>query len=469
MTLTLKINTVDKSSDVDWTSVQKTEGLTREADTLGFLIKKTPSKTVPALGSSVELFDGATLIFGGTITERNEYNIGGILLGYNFKCKDKTHDLDRQLVVKAYENQTAEYIVKDIISTFTTGITDTNVSTTTPTLGSVKFNYEQPSQCFKKIADIIGYDWYVDYTGDVHFFDSSLIPAPFEINDEDGKLEWQTLTFDRNIIELKNSIVVRGGEYKSTISEANVVDTYTADGTQRVFTNIYRYSNVQVKVAGVAKTVGIDNIDDPADYDCLYNFQEKAIKFPEASKPTAAQVVKVFGDAYIPLIAKVRDQISITAYGLSEHVEIDKTIVSISEAEALAKGLLDKWNEGSSEGYFKTTESGLLTGQTIKINSTIYGVNQSYKITRITGRTRSNSSIEYTVNFVSSGEYNFTDIMIDLISKGRRNVDINANEVLQRLELFDESIGATDSLGTPSKTTGPYLYGTAVIGFSTYS
>src|SRR3989344_62625 len=457
--LVLKINNTDRSSWIDWERLVKQEGLTKEVDSLEFVIRKTASKPIPGLGDDIVLEEDSVRIFGGTAVARQEYIVGGILFGYAIKCKDYTHDLDKKLVVKNYINQAARAIVLDIISSFTTGFTTANVAATTPTIDSIKFNYEQSSKAIQKVADLIGYDWYADYDKDIHFFDESTKTAPFEITDTGGKLEWRTLNFDRNILELKNSVFVRGGEYLSTIIEANAVDKYSADGTQRVFSNIYRYKNITVKVAGSSKTIGIDNITDPATVDCLYNFQEKAIKFRDDNKPTAAQEVKIYGDAYIPLIAKVRDQISIASYGEYQHIIVDKTITSVSEAQTKAKAELNKWAEGSWAGSFKTVQTGLETGQQIRVNSAAFGLDKYFKINSIVGKARSSSQIEYQVFFIASGEYNFTDIMAALLGKDKQNIEVSDDEVLQRLETFPEPIIIAD-LPEAIKRTPPYKWGT---------
>lgn len=456
--LVLKINGTDRSSWINWESLTKTEGLTKEVDTLAFRIVKTPSKTIPILGEDITLFEDSIKIFGGVIIQRQDYIVGGVLMGFDIKCKDYTQLLDNKLVVKSYIGQTARAIILDILATFTSGFTSSNVAVTTPTIASIKFNYEQVSKALQKLADLCGFDWYPDYNKDIHFFDESTMSAPFEITDIGGKFEWPTLNFDRNLMELKNSAIIRGGEYLSSISSGNSVDKYSADGTQRVFNCIYRYTNVVVTVAGSSKTVGIDNIDNPASFDCLYNFQEKAVKFRDDNKPSSSQEVKIYGDAHIPLIAKVRDQVSISTYGEIEHIQVDKSITSVSEAQTKAKAILDKWSEGSSAGSFKTTQTGLQTGQQIKINSTAFGVNQYFKINRIIGKARGSDHMEYQVFFIASGEYTFTDIMMGLLSKDLQNIDISNDEVLQRLEIFPESVSVADVL-LAVKKIAPYKWG----------
>jgi hypothetical protein len=459
MSLVLKINGTDRSSWINWPSLKKTEGLTKEPDTLAFSIKKTPSKTIPSLGDTVELYENSVKIFKGTITERIESIIGGLLLGYDFNCKDPSYQFDKLLVVKAYSNMAADDIVKSIIDTFTTGFTYANVSAGSATISTIQFNYELPSQCIQKIADMVGWDWYVDYNNDIHFFDETAVSAPFGIDDTSGNLEWQTLSFDSNILELKNSIIVRGGQYAQTLTDTTAVDKYIADGTQRVFTNIYQYANVTVKKNTTVLVVGIDNIDDPATKDVLYNYTEKAIKFRDDNKPSNGDTVKIYGDAQIPLIVKVKDNVSVVNYGEFQHIEIDKTISSINEAKLVAKSLLAQWTQGSWQGSFNTTKTGLTTGMQIQINSPVYGINQSFKINRIIGTAIGNDRMEYTVNFLASGDTNFTDIMIGLLGQNTQNLVISNNEVLERLEDFTESMTMSDSLSVANITSGPYQWG----------
>ena len=88
-----------------------------------FQILKTPSKTIPDISDEVTLEEGAVKIFGGVVVERNEVSRGGLLLGYQIRCKDYSQFLDRKVVTKSYANQTARAIVLDIIATFTSGFT----------------------------------------------------------------------------------------------------------------------------------------------------------------------------------------------------------------------------------------------------------------------------------------------------------------------------------------------------------
>lgn len=454
--LTLKINTIDRSSSVDWSSLSWVSILTKEVDRFEFNIKKTSAKTIPALGDTIELLEDGLKLFGGILVERNEKIIGGILIGYDCRAKDWSAKLDGKLVVKSYANQTADAIVQNIIITYTTGFTVVNVKPSV-SVGSIKFNYEQVSRALTQLADQINWDWYVDPDKDIHFFDEETATAPFNLDDTSGNYEWATLEINNTILNLKNYVFVRGGEYKKTISEANSVDSYLGDGTKKTFQLAYKYDNITVKKGGVVQTIGTDQQTDPATVDLLYNFNEKFIKFTAA--PANAATVVIFGDAFIPIIAAVRDQGSIATYGEFQQAKIDKSIASVSEAQSRAKTELKKYSESTFEARFKTTKTGLRVGQQIQVGSVIRGFpTKKFKINRINGKARGNDHMEYEVFLIASGEITFTDIMVGLLSKDNKNITIATNEVLQRLEVFSEGITLADAL-TSYKRTPPYTWG----------
>lgn len=456
--VTIFINSVERTSWIDWRSVTWDIGMTKEPDILQFAMKENSTRTIPNLGDEVVFkIDGVTQ-FSGLIVERKQ-KTGGMVKTYTFKCKDGQFDLDKLLVAKHYENMTVTDIVLDIVATFTDGtFTTTNVAADTPELTSIKFNYETVSKTFQRLADLIGYDWYVDADKDIHFFLAEDVAAPFNIDDTSGNLNFRTLNFNRNILELKNSIIVVGGDFKTTYTDDETPDVYKANGTDRTYKLIYQYDNIQVTVDDVAQDVGIDNITNEDDVDVLYNFQEKAVKFRENNKPTDGQVIKIFGDAFVPLIAQVTDSISVDTYGERQTLVKDNRITSIPEARSVAKAAIAQWATGSYEGSFTTQEGGLRAGQMITINSTHFGVNKQFKINKVSAKMIDPQLLEYSVTFIASGKVTFTDLMVGLL--GRSNAfDLTDSDVLRRLALMRETLGLADSLSV-SSTSAPYYWGT---------
>lgn len=469
--LTLKRNNTDISSSIDWPSLQWTQVLTKEVDRLEFLIKKTPAITLPALGDEILMLEDGVKLFGGILVERNEKILGGVLLGYECKCKDWSHKLDGKLVTKKYTNQDPRTILLNIISTYTSGFTTNNVKTAGFNISTIKFNYEQVSRAFTQLADQIGWDWYVDPDKDVHFFDVETAVAPFQLDDSGGKFEWKTLELNQTVVNLKNYIFVRGGEYSKNYTATTTVDVYKGDGTRTVFPLAYGYDNVTVDKNGVAQTIGVDQKDDPATVQVLYNFNEKFVRFTTA--PLATDTIKVYGDAQIPIIVAVRDQVSMNAYGEFQQAIIDKAILSVAEAQSRAKSELEKYSANVWEGRFKTTQKGLLCGQQLTINSTIRNLNKKFKITRVVGKARGSDHMEYEVFLLASGQVTFTDMMVGLLTADKKNIEIASNEVLQRLEFFTEEAQIAEAV-IVTKKARPYTFGVGgsndgKFDFSTFS
>lgn len=522
--------------------------LSKSPATVTFEMEGTKSP-IPLTGQSITITEGGTDIFNGTIVERADALSGGQMIPrYAFTCMDGFYEMDRVLVTKAYNDTDAVTIIQDIVDNFMTGFT-LNAPTTSPSVNTARFNYEQPTRCITKLASEIGWDWYVDPNNVVQFFPESDLVAPVEITDDAGTLEFRTLSFDQNVTELRNRVYVRGGRYSDPISEADAVDLYESNGIDQTFPLVYRYSDVQVTVNGVAQDVGVDFInqmidleatlsdgtadgtttdklvDSAADFitdgvsigdqvknttdetyaivtaidsstqlslnrdiivsgegyqirerlkDCLYNFQEKLVRFPEGTL-LPGDVCAVFGDAQIPLIVQAEDPDSIATYGVREGIEIDKSIVSIEEAELLGFARVDQWKEGSKEGSFQTRETGFIVGQMLTINSVKFGIDTTYKINKVRGRMNGHNELIYDIDFLKSGQTTFTDIVIGLIGKSREEIEISPNEVIQRFRKVDDAFSFSDEIVSQISSSPPYHYGPVTSGnearynFATYT
>ncbi len=453
--ITLKINTVDKSSLIDWQSCRKEEVLTKEPDYLEFLIRNNPSKTYrPALGNDVKLYDDATVIFGGVVVETEDTLSGGLLKHFRVRCKDYTQTLDRYLVSKTYTAMTADAIIADIISTFTDGtFTGTNVAAPI-TIAKIAFNYLSVSQALQKITESIGgYDWYVDYAKDIHFFQNASISAPFSLTDTSANFIYESLDISQDTSQLRNSITVRGGDFQGT----SVDNQQVADGKQRVFfvgydlTTFLAYKALAASPTSFsALTVGADGKDNPASFDTLYNPNQGLLIFPDASKPAINDVVKTTGIPIFPLITQQQDVPSVALNGEYQYVIIDKTIKSKDAANQRAQAELLKYSTVLTKGSFTTRTSGLRTGQTISIACTNQGITGSYKIERIATSLRTPSSVTsdllFEVSLVSTVDVTMVDILNKLLVKDpAAQLDIGQNEVVDRIYTMPEAITIGES------------------------
>jgi hypothetical protein len=164
----------------------------------------------------------------------------------------------------------------------------------------------------------------------------------FSITDTNGNFLWNSLENKESIINLKNSIYIRGGERKLTIAAADARDKYVGNGSQKksLLSGIIMFSNMNVSVNGVDQLIGTDNQTDESIVGVLYNAGNRFIRFPIA--PTNGHAIIVSGDASVPILANIRDETSILTYGEYQDIIIDKSITSVSEARARGVAELSK-------------------------------------------------------------------------------------------------------------------------------
>lgn len=468
MSVILKVNSVDKSSMIDLKSIKKHEVITKEADTLEFLIKNYGTKTYqPVLNDDVTLFNGSTKIFGGIIVELKETVIG-MSKFLKVYCKDYTHLLDRQLVSKSYTSQSAHDIIADLISTFTTGFTTTNV-VAPDTIASVKFNYITVSQAITKLASMLpNFDWRVDYDKDIHFFEVVTNPSPYDLSDSNDSYAYNSLELKQEITQIKNEIIVRGGK---AISSGVANEYFDGDGTKLIFTLGTEFNTTpSVTVGGVAKTVGIANVDVAASFDCLWDAANKTISFRGGTVPASGTAnVRVYGTYFYPLIFRKQNQVSIATYGLFQYIIVDKNITSVDEANARADAELAKYATPVYSGSFLTYSDGLIAGQYITVSSLIRGASQGYKIQSIDTIMRTTTTLQYKVSIQSAEDITMNDILRKLLLEDIADqIGIDTAENVQRYVEFEEELTSTDSVAAPTKTSPPYVWGTMVWGFFTW-
>lgn len=465
MSVQILINGIDKTTSILSKSFSLDRALTNQVDTVKFsILRKSPSDYKPSILDDIKIYDSAQCLFGGQIIEINSESEGVNVETVECQAKDYSYSMDSNLVIEVYQNMTVGNIIADIISSYLIGFTGTHVSAPI-TVGYVAFNYEYPTKCLQQLAELINYDWYVDENKDIHFFSKGTVSAPFGITDTNGKVINDTLALNSNISNLRNSIIVRGGQYLGSLTSEKQV----ADGQAIIYKQGYQYNSVFVKVNGVSKTVGIDNIDDPTTKDCLYNYNEKFIRFPDASKPANGIVVEVGGYPYIPVIVKINDVASISQYGKREFKIIDKSINSKQGARDRAQAEIAGWSQSLKEGGFETYQGGLNVGQQININSVSRGINQDYVISRITTRMHSPTDFIHNVTLVTTKTFGMVEFLQKLLMEKDKEINISQDEVLDYLTSFGDDMSFDDQVNTPTKSSPPYLWGSFEWGYATWS
>lgn len=459
MALTVTIGGTNRTRDLMYGSLKINNVITKRPDSCQFSLITPEYTTAPTMGQEVIVYDGATKIFAGVIIDLEEGAEAKKLLRYDVKCTDYVRLLSRKLVPATYTGQTVEAIIDDLITNYAqSGFTTNNVSCL-KVINYIGFNYKPLDKCIEQLANLVGFDWYVDEDRDLHFFAKGTKSAPTDITDDGGVVEQESLVIRRDNSQIKNVIYVRGGEYLGTTFTSEI----QADGVETIFNLPGRYNDLSVTLTGDPLTVGIDNISDPNSVDVLYNYQEKFIKFKEADKPSAGATIRYAGAPYIPVIVKERHPQSINTLasaeggtGEYEFLIVDKTILSKEAARERARAELDAYKETISEGEFVTEYPGFLAGQTVRITSALRGIDEEFILNnvRIT-EFGTGGSLKYQCSFVTTKTMGILDYLQRLLLSSTEVIEVAKDEVIDTVEAFDETFGISDTTFTASVSHNP--------------
>lgn len=467
MAVTVTIDAVDRSSLVVFNSVRKTDNLNQSVDLLEFDIRKYGASLTyaPSLGDEVVVTRDGDTIFGGVIIRISETIMASKILGYHVECADFSQYLKRKLVTERYENMTVAAIITDIISNYTTdGFTSVNAGSTL-VIDSISFNRITVADALEKLAKAISYVWYVDYDKDIHFFPKNTELAPFNLTDSSNNYIYNSLEIVEDLSQVCNSVLVQGGE---TLGAGTRTEYWSGDATRTHFPLSNKFASLPtVIVGGVAQTVGVEYLDDDASFDCMWNFNEKYLRFTAGNVPgSGTNNIVITGNYLYPIVVSVPSPASQVAFGVYEFAITDRSIRSQAEAIARAQAELTSKQNQLYEGQFRTYEDGLRSGQVITITSTQRSKSLSVLIQSVSSKMRDplGTSMEYTVKFATLRSIGIIEYLQDQLRS--KEVIVDDEETLLNFYPLTDSAGCTDGLGTPSKTNGPYVIGTALMGYS---
>jgi hypothetical protein len=454
-TYNITINSIDRTADVKAGTLSIDDIINDYQNTCSFDIYNLSGNGIPSPDEEISItLDDGTKIFGGLLVfvGLNE-QLGGGEVAARVRCVDFTRLLDRNLVRKTYENETDADIIKDIIDTYApdAGITTTNVVEGV-TIDQISFNYVQISQAFRRIAELTGRNWYIDYDKDIHYFPLTTSQAPFDIDSSNA--DYEKLVINKDATQIKNRVYVRGGTKRSESTTWSTI----GDGETRTFTLPDKPHDVTVTVNDVEETVGIKHIDDEADYDWLLNFQEKYLEQGTGGTTlTDSDTLEMTYTYDIPILVALEDAASIAEHGVQEFAIFDKQIATTNAARDRASAELTDYANNLIEGVFDTYEPGFVSGQYININLTDYDVNDDYIVQRVIARSLGGGTYIYTVSIASAKTLGIIKFLIELLESNRNIITLDDNEAIDELLNVSDSLlsdSLLDSLTIDS--AGPY-------------
>lgn len=455
MGVVIQIEGVDRSSVVKMGSLNITDRINQATDLASFSIEKYPSQTfVPEVNQEVIITVDGTRAYGGVIVEVAHSMLTPTSIIYDVTCKDYSHYLDRLLVIERYTDTNVQAVILDLIDRYADdyGFTGDGVMGADIPVASVSFNEIKLSDCLDKLARLTGCYWYVDYFQDIHFFKKSTELAPFDLTDTSGNYIYMSLALKDDFSQIRNSVKVRGGE---AIAEERT-ELLTGDGEKDTFPLANKFSELPVvEVDGYPVDVGIDFLQNDIDFDVMWNFQQKYLRFTAGNTPGAPLSgetnISVTGLPLKPIVVQRVDSVSIARYGLFEHSIRQDTIRSRDEALQFALADLQSYADKISAGSFQTYTPGLKSGQTIRINSALRDWNELCIIQGVTFTMLTPTDYKWSVDVATVKTLSVVEFLQKLLLKDR--IEAGEDETLLNFFQFSDAFTMNDLLGDITATT----------------
>ena len=409
---------------------------------------------------------------GNDASNYNEYNISHV--GQNYEdcwswesvilaepdSVTGTPDLETvdwiQLAMTATGSIAAGDIFFDQMQATSGGFTLVNVSRGISKFENFPAAFIKPTALMEDMSKRQSMYWFIDREKDVHLFTTNAETSPFNINTTEET--WGDLTIERDLETLRNRVPVRGAE---TVSANQYEQIETADGTQTSFRLDYKPSDLHVFVddtgvgdAFVEVTVGVENLNDEADYEFMMNFQEKFVRNSTHSTLEAGDLIKFVYYPYIPVIVQVVDTASVSRMkaitggdGLYDApIIIDERIRTFTEARKRAQVELDLYSNAVVTCSFQTNKEGLHAGQIIRITDAARNVDDDFVIQKLSARTVAGEYDDvwsYSVTCASSlfGLIEFFQLLMKRSSK----IPSDVTEGIQLVYNMDDVIELEDA------------------------
>lgn len=463
-TLYITINGMDVSTKEVSQTLGITQELTHDADSCSFTVRD-PGFTIRE-GMEVQVYVGDTsdMRFAGIINSAPARPIATMnVMEYQVNCGDYSRVFEYKRVAETYQNKTCKYIIEDLITNYVAtawGITTVNVATG-PTIEEISFNYLTPADCIRKICNETGYSWYVDYNKDVHFFASETMSAPYAI-DEASSFLWKNLEIEPDMSQVRNKVTVIGGSFLSS----PITESFVGDNTTDTYTLSYKSHNTTITEDGVAKTVGVENITDPATVDYLVSYWEKKV-IRTAGNLGLGVTLAVTYSYDVKVITQAEDiaaQAAVLALeggdGIHEERIVDDSITSVTEAQQIALAEIRENAYPVIRGRFETFQDGFSVGQLLTValaTDTTY--NGTYQIQRVAARCISGELFYYTIQF-SVRRVKVEDLLVKLLKKSDVSTS-EGQEGIDKIEFVNEEVECADTVSTilTDITATPFKWG----------
>lgn len=459
-----EIGGVDRTADYIGHSLKIERALSYAIDACTLKVRGT----APAWGDEVTVADGATVLFSGICLKPSQVDDmpGHETQVWQVDCHDYTALLAGREVTEVYESMTADAIFLDLATKYAPAFTTTGVQSGGPTVDYLAFADTPLPDCFKKLCEISGWQWFPDYARDLHFYALVSGGAAPLVLIPDGRFTGFGYAVD--IQGIRNRVKVRGG---SALSEP-FTHSFVADGTRRQWSLPHKPHDITLTVDGVAKTVGIEHVHDEAAFDYLMNFEQAYIMASaQTVTPVAGTALAVVYTYDIPVIAQADDEDSqallaaaLGTTGVFEHTVTDDTINTLEAAMERAAAELREWANPRTTVTFSTEVTGWAPGQIVSVNLPDRGVVGDFLVQEADVEA---STAEHFTTYVSAGStiFGLADFFRRLSVDGTGG-GTDDRPLVDRFQSAPEDMTLAEAFTDTTGTSAVGEIGTAIIGFS---
>lgn len=384
-------------------------------------------------------------------------------------------DIARATVVGTPDESAIEWIQIEVVASATIptgnlhfdhalassgGFTIKNVIRGDKKFSDVRVQYKKPTVFVENISKLQNFFWFIDYERNIHFFKSDATPAPFWLTDSSENYADLNVTTD--ISQVKNRQTVRGWiAVDSNLYTQDEITDWEAESWRLDYPA--KTLRIYVDTTGtwssfVEKTVWVENLDDPADFEYLFNFSEKVVRRSTDTVPPAWSIFRRTYYPYKPIRVRVINQVSVDAMqlllggdGIFDGAVInDSSIRTFAEARTRGRAELDAYANPIITAEFTTQQDGLKAGQVIHITDSSRWIDADFLIQSVTKWSRNDDRWTYRVNCGSTMFWLIEFFQLLLAQAGKFEVDIS--EIVDVVLNQDETITFTPSITFTQKT-----------------
>lgn len=412
----------------------------------------TTFNKIPSCGDIVKFTDVdlSKTLFYGLINSVNSQQIGDNKIIYQIDSVEYTSILSNRVLAFIAEEMTAKELIQTYVLPSFVG-TDLNITTNLIETGiyikKAIFNYES----IDTILDtIISYDpnyyYKVDDTG-FTFAKKNQFSSPFNISDSSQVYDFQLNTSNENY---RNSQYLKGGKGRTSLQTNELLNI--PDGESKNYFCKYPLANEPTIMVynGSWQTVnsgdiGIANLDQNKKWYWSYNSNIIYQDDSETALTTSMRVKQTYyGLRNIFMHLKDNKQIDIMKdksiiSGIYDNVNVEKSIYSLESGIAYIRGLISKYAEFADKVTFNTNIDGLESGQYITITKPLFSIDSNFLIESI-DLTAEMNIYNYSISAIDGASLGGWEEFFKKLSRAGEKVEINENDFLNRLELFEEII-----------------------------